>query len=285
MEGELIVVAVAAGVVVSLIVWRRYRLISLLPLIVVEPLGYLLKGWEMARIIGQEEKVIAAMTVFLRANSSEPCLVDEIVSSLVKLPCRQRGGSTLIDEKNLPLFGRRRTIVRTDGITSIVVGLPEETKDIVLLDGSQWREINRAIGRGYLPLVVGVLEKHSETSGARIEKHTLVGIVLVEGEMDDGAQRILRRFGANAIRFLTIAPVPLSEWIYCQLFPQYEPLASAASEVFKDTLSIKQREELIRQAQIIASADLEQRNMVWHIWRHIAPCKLHSTNPEDEELH
>lgn len=284
MEGAVFVVAVAAGVVVSLIVWRRYRIIGHSSLSVVEPLGFLLKSWQMARIIGEEDKTIAVLTVFLRANSSEPCLVDEIVSSLVKLPRRQKGGSALLEEKKLRLFGRVRTVARTDTIISIVVGLPEEAKDIVSLDGNQWREINRAAGRGYLPLVVGALEKHNGAPGARPEKHRLVGVVLVEGEMDEMAQKSLRQLGTSAVRFLTLSPAPLAEWIHCQLFPNDEPLVLAAQEAFRENLSIKQREELIQQAQIIASADLEQRNMVLHIWRHSTHCKLISHNPEDEEL-
>jgi|GEM_PF-2460769 len=283
MEGELIIVVLGV-VLVGLIAWRRAVYLRPLTGRVIEPLGFLYRDFSLARVVGDEDKTISALMSFARASSGAPTILDEIIEGVVTLPRRPSRPVSLLLEKPLAIIGRQRIFCRDKQTVSVLVGELEELKDQVpnLPEGWQ-QEARRAAGRGYLPLLVAVAEPGGKIHRALHATHQPLGLVLVEGDLDTARLKALNRWGEAAVRFLTFAPKELAQWLFVRVFPEADPL-TMSSQQLKDVRPLRQRDDLAKNATIIAGAGLEERYRTVNVWRHRESLELYSRNPEDEEL-
>ena len=243
-----------------------------------EPLGTLVKNWNLARFEGRKSEVER----YLETISTLDIGQEWLKTFLHLREGRGRVKTELIYFRPIGFLGCQVVFRLGRRVTPAVFGLGRAGGG----EGEGGRKIaktaNTAEKSGYLTFVLGVssLAKLPRENDLPNISHRLVGELVLEPELDKNFVAKIKGL-KTAPRFLTGAPVVWAENIYKEVFGV--PVVVSASGPRLNELSPKFAEEELRKAQVIAMADTKLKH--WAI-RLIAPDSsvMISSQEDDREL-
>lgn len=236
----------------------------------IEPLGLLLKDWQLARTIGSEGRLRELINYFAATELDHWSRLGEIIKSTD----RRQPKVALTKSQLLPLLGERREMTVDNKTVSIVIGLPTEIiGQIEAVDPKHAAEAARAETNGLLALHVGELIVHGETSQAT---HRYVGTLLYEPKFQPPAKLATLQ---NPRWLSVLPPALLAHYFQGE---QADGHAYAASEITQ--AGPQEAEERLAAARVIGSANLRDRYQILGQYQRHSICQLWSSNPEDKKL-
>lgn len=254
-------------------------------LMAIEPLGYLVSRWQVARIEPDNQSLTQLFKLLASINLSKGTLLEQvIISAATTVRLKSKTSVATLTEHRVvgPLAeqfiledGAKKQSVVIGSLEQIRLQIEEETLGN-FLNLSRSAEEN-----GYLPLAVASSISHGNDS-KRI-KHQLEGLVILEPKIDQTNLEAVRKLTGQSVRFLTVLPVRLAQHWYESAYPNRDCFGIEANALL--TLSpLKFAEADIEKAQVIGSADLNSRHRILRTWQRIFACTVLSVNPEDSDL-
>lgn len=234
-------------------------------LYVVEPFNLLLTNWQRARTVGEVAKTDLAMELFA-AGHVDPT---NPLTALIPSP-RPPVKADLLESTPLVLLGERRLLAKERQTLSIVVGLPAETKGLIV-DA----KAGEAESHGLLALTVG--SRSVAAHQAKNLPHTYLGSVLYEPTIQPWSLPT-----DATVCFLSLLPPELLSYYWTHYFPETAFEAVVAADILG--ASPTQAEWLLHKANVIGSASLRDRYQILNLFDKRFRCRLFSSSPADKQL-
>ena len=245
-------------------------------LYVVEPFNFLLTNWQKARVVGQENKTEEMLALFAAGHTDATNPLTSLAT-----PSQPPVKADLIESTSLPLLGERRVFEQDRKTISVVVGLPAETKGLIV--AGPLSSVSAAIddvktsdaeAHGLLALIVG---SRSISEASKNSTHHYLGTVLYEPSV----QAWHLPTDTSAIFLSLLSPELLAHY-WTHYFPDTEPELVTATDIL--SASPTQAEWLLNKANIIGSASLRDRYQLLNLLDKHYRCRLFSKNLADKQL-
>jgi len=248
-------------------------------LVVIEPMGTLIKDWHIARFEPNTEAVKKLLKALAGVNLSSGSLLESVIAnsaSQIRLKSKATKLTLLRYEAIGPLA--EQFVVEIGSATqSIIVGPLSQLTDRV--DDEKVDQFHHlsllAAEHGLLALTIATASVHNGSKS--LVKHRLEGLILLEPILD---RTVLP--ADEPVRFLTVAPLQFALQLYQELFSAGSHFGLNAGEL--TTLAPRYAEADLEKAVVIGSADLQARHRVLQSWHGHFACQYQTTNPEDQDL-
>ncbi len=216
---------------------------------IIEPLGLLIKSWQVARYTGQGSQVEAALKV-LAATKNSQSEVEKILPAMKgKLP-----KVALLDSRTLSLVGEQKLVEENSKKFSYIIGLASDVSAQLLLGAIEKKELEKleekAGHHGFLALFVGRSSVHGIGEKLASLQHVYLGAVLLEPALD---AKVLAKISAlpEPKKFITVLPTALAAWLAAK--------ADINGLVFSPspTISAEKFDQKVYDSAVIASTDAD----------------------------
>jgi len=294
MGGLILFVVAVAAVALVLLLATHHQEPKKPTKVIVEPLGYLIDHWLLARSFGSTTKVTETTGLFLSANLGVESPLAMILANLQLRSQKERTAAVgLIHQQRLGRISEQRVVERQGRVQSIIVGDIQEMKAHIsptkgsVKTGVSLEECQRqtamAGANGYLCLTVAVSAIHKKRGTAPPKVlHQLIGGIVLEPHLDQPHLSTLKPLASQPV-FLSVLPTTFLAHLFGRIFPTAILKATGATEIAA-AASPKEQEDILTTHQIIGEADQKFRYHTILFWQTRYHCQLLSTNPEDSQM-
>lgn len=253
-------------------------------LYVVEPLGFLVTSWQVARFEPDSQSAKRTFKLLARANLSKGTLLEQIIVSAagsVALKSKDTAG-TLVEHQSFGPLAEQFVLELGNKSQSILIGPLEQIEEFIVDERvAKYRALSkRSAENGYLALIIATSFVHGDK---KVTKHQIEAAVLLEPVIDEEQLAKLQQLGSVAIRFLSVTPVVIAAQLYEKVFPSQAHFDLNAKEL-ETLLPPKFAEADLEKAIVVGGADLIARHQSLRVWQRQFDCIVVSRNPEDREL-
>ncbi len=290
MEGIIFWLVPVILLVVFIIVALTHTRESAKPkLLLLEPVGTLIRSWHVARLIG-DQKVISQAVRLLRGRlTSDNKTFEQIVTAIVQEKTAAEPPE-LLHDASVGLWGVHRVFATGGRTISLVVGNASDvlasakyrTDGKSLLKKEDRLELEatakRAGEHGYLALAVAGRYVHSRTFEPT--DHSWFGLILLEPVFDQGVVDRLRLFKQSDLKLLSALPDEFLESLHAQVRGN-RAFEGVPKEVGNHP---RQKEERWLSSSTIGAANFVERYSAVRFLSERQDCRVVSANPDDREL-
>ncbi len=254
-------------------------------LYVIEPLGFLVKSWQVARFEPDSQSIRRMFKLLATSNLSEGTMLERIVVSAAdSISLKSKGATgTLVERQSFGSLSVRMVLETGNKTRSFLIGPLEQIEGLVS-DGAitKYRALSRkSAEHGYLALTVAASFLHGEKR--KMNQHQIEGTVVLEPVVDENQLARLRTFGQTQVRFLTLLPIGTATHLYGLTFSAKTPFGLDAKDL-ETLLPPKFAESDLEKAVVVGGADLIARHQTLRVWQRRFDCVVVSVNPEDRDL-
>ena len=254
-------------------------------LYVIEPLGWLVTTWQVARFEPNTQSLARLFKVLASSNLSKGTLLEQIiVSAAGALRIKsQTTSATLIEHQSIGPLAERFVLEISTKTQSVIVGPLEQIGSLVEDENmAKYRILSqKSADHGYLALTIATAFVHGDKP--KRTKHRIEGLVVIEPKVAVDRAATLQKLGQDSVRFLSVAPVGFTRHLYQQIFPDQAPFGLDAKEL-ETVLPPKFAEADLEKAGVVGGADIVARHQALRTWQRRFDCVVVSINPEDRDL-
>lgn len=254
-------------------------------LTVIEPLGWLVKSWQVARFEPDNQSLTRLFKVLASSNLSKGTLLEQIIVSAagsIRLKSKPNAG-ILVEHQSVGPLAEQFILEIGTKTQSVLVGPLEQIENLVDDDKiAKYRALSQqSAEHGYLALTIATCFVHGDKP--KKTKHQVEGVIVLEPKIDQDQAARLQKNSQQPIRFLTVLPVCMATNLYSQVFPDQTPFGLNAKEL-ETILPPKFAEADLDKAAVVGGADLIARHQALRVWQQKYTCTVISVNPEDRDL-
>lgn len=280
MEGTLFwLVPVLLGVAVALLLRQRPKRKNTLTL--VEPLGWLMESWHLARFIDDKTEGAKLWWLLKRTEAEDSGPLEELIRH-TSLKSQVPEELELLEVEGIGALSRRYILQSPTGSKrSVVVGPPCQLQGYLAdKDHKRYLELARQSAKqGFLAIAIADCFIHGPDR-KKAHEHELVDLALLEPVMHGERQKALKR--ETNVKFLTVLPDDFA----CHIFETHNSKtcfaidAPTASRLFPPSFA----EAELEKAHVIGNADLRLRHQALRTFERKFDCAIVSNNHEDKHL-
>lgn len=272
-------------VLILLVLAILARQVTKQPLTVIEPLGWLVKSWQVARFEPNTQSLAQLFKALASSNLSRGTLLEQIIVSAagsIRLKSKATA-ATLVEHQSIGPLAEQFVLMLGTKKQSVLIGPLEQIEGLVDDEKiAKFRALSqKSAENGYLALTMAASFVHGDKPNKT--KHQIEGIVVLESNIDQGQLAQLQRFNHEQTRFLTVLPVGVAAHLYGQVFPDKSHFGLNAKEL-ETLLPPKFAEADLDKAVVVGGADLIARHQALRVWQQKHSCVVVSVNPEDRDL-
>lgn len=255
------------------------------PLTVTEPLGWLVKSWQVARFEPDTQSLARLLKMISNSNLSRGTLLEQIIVSAAG-PLRLKSKATvasLVEHQSVGPMAEQFILALGTKNQSVLIGPLEQIESLVDDEKiTKYRALSqKSAEHGYLALTIATSFLHGDKS--KSVKHQIEGIIVLESNIDQSQVALLQKVGHLQTRFLTVLPVGVVSHLYSQVFPSQTQFGFNAKEL-ETLLPPKFAEADLEKAVVVGGADIVARHQALRVWQQKYNCVVVSVNPEDRDL-
>ncbi|MEK7201922.1 MAG: hypothetical protein AAB669_00070 [Patescibacteria group bacterium] len=272
-------------VLILLVLAILARQVTKQPLTVLEPLGWLVTSWQVARFEPNNQPLARLFKVLASSNLSRGTLLEQIIVSAagsIRLKSKATTG-ILVEHQSVGPLAEQSLLALGTKKQSVLVGPLEQIENLVDDEKiAKFRALSqKSAEHGYLALAIASSFLHGNKSTCA--KHQIEGIVVLEPNVDQIQLALLQKISREQTRFLTVLPVGVGTHLYSQVFPHQTQFGLNAKEL-ETLLPPKFAEADLDKAAVVGGANLIARHQALRVWQQKHNCVLVSVNPEDRDL-
>ena len=272
-------------VLILLVLAILARQVTKQPLTVIEPLGWLVTSWQVARFEPNSQSLARLFKVLASSNLSKGTLLEQIIVSAagsIRLKSKAIAG-TLVEHQSIGPLAEQFILALGTKKQSVLVGPLEQIESLVDDEKiAKYRALSQqSAEHGYLALTLATSFVHGDKPKAI--KHRIEGVVVLEPRVDQDQVALIQKISQKAIRFLTVLPVAVATQLHGQVSPDQTPFGLNAKEL-ETLLPPKFAEADLEKATVVGGADIVARHQALRVWQQKYNCVVVSVNPEDRDL-
>lgn len=254
-------------------------------LTVIEPLGWLVRNWQVARLEPNNQTLAELFKVIASSNLSKGTLLEQIIVSAarsIRLKSKA-SAATLVEHQSIGPLAEQFVLTLGTKKKSVIIGPLEQIESLADDEKiSKMRTLSqKSAENGYLALVIATSFVHGDRP--KKSKYQIEGLVVLEPVIDQDIVAVLKQTKHKPIRFLTVLPVGVASHLYTQVFPDKAHFNLNAKEL-ETLLPPKFAEADLEKAIVVGGADLVARHQALRVWQRQYDCIVVSRNPEDRDL-
>ncbi|MDP3992864.1 MAG: hypothetical protein Q8Q05_01460 [bacterium] len=254
-------------------------------LTVIEPLGWLVKSWQVARFEPNNQTLAGLFKVIASSNLSKGTLLEQIIVSAagsVRLKSKA-AAATLVEHQSIGPLAEQFVLRFGAKKQSVLIGPLEQIEGLVDDDTiAKFRALSqKSAQNGYLALTIATSFLHGDKP--QKTNHQIEGTVVLESSIDQSRVAQIQKIDHDQARFLTVLPFGVAMHLYGHVFPNQTPFGLNAKEL-ETLLPPKYAEADLEKAAVVGAADIVARHQTLRVWQQKHSCVVVSVNPEDRDL-
>lgn len=275
-------------VIFSLIVINHSRDPVRRKLLLVEPLGALIPRWRAVRMIGDMNQLRHALAWLAQSRLTDLSPFEHLLAHEDALPAGQ--STPLLFRQTIGTWGEQRVLQRGGRTISIIAGDVEavlaasryRSDGRILLTESDRAEHRltaaRAGEHGYLAFAVA--QRHFHTRLFEPDKHTWLGLVLLEPVYDQALINQLKQIEPSRLKLLSVLPIEFLHGVMTKMrgASQFAGIPSRAST------TPQEEEQVWEHSPAIGGADATKRHTICRYFESRRNCRMLSALPMDKNL-
>lgn len=272
-------------VLILLVLAMSARKTTKQPLKVIEPLGWLVTSWQVARFEPNTQSLTQLFKVLASSNLSKGTLLEQIIVSAagsIRLKSKATV-ATLAEHQLVGPLAEQFVLTLGTKKQSVLIGPLEQIESLVDDEKiAKFRALSqKSAQNGYLALTMATSFVHGDRS--KKTKHQIEGVVVLEPSIDQSRVAQIQKIDHDQTRFLTVLPFGVATHLYGQVFPDQTPFGLNAKEL-ETLLPPKYAEADLEKAAVVGGADIVARHQALRVWQQKHSCVVVSVNPEDRDL-
>ena len=278
-------------VVIFLIVLTQHK-VSIKPkLFIIEPLLYLIKKWQLARIEGDEKNTRRLFSYWLPGLEMQRSIVEQLVRQVdFNRPVIPDESIAILNQRTLPFWAEERELELRAKKSSVLAGPISEVIEycdadtrgkLTREDIDSWRKkADKAYANGFWALA---LAESSSAQALESKKYKLIGLMILEPVINKKAEAVLRRMTAvGQVKFLSFLPASFIERLVQKIFPSRKVQTINGQELSK--LSPIKQEAAMDSKEIFGEMAAKNRYYIVRHYRSRYSLTVASLVPSDDEL-
>ena len=253
-------------VVIFLIVMIQYKVSDKPKIFIVEPLLYLIKKWEMARIEGNEKNINRLFSYWLPGLEMQRSIIEQLVRQVnFRIPVIPDKKITILNQKTLPFWAEERELEIWGKKTSVLAGPISEVIKYCDVDvggnltkekTNVWlKKADNAYANGFLALAFA--ESSTKEALDNI-KYKFTGLMILEPVIDKKAEGTIRQMTAiGKVKIISFLPANFIEQLMQKIFPSRKDRIISGQELSK--LSPKKQETAMDDGTIFGEITTKNR--------------------------
>lgn len=278
-------------IVIFLIVLSQNKVSNKPKVFVVEPLLFLVKKWELARIEGDDKRTRRLMGYWLPGLEMQQSIIEQLARQIiVRPPIVPDKNITILNQKILPFWAEERELNVQGKKSSIIAGpiselikycdsdikgkLSKEQVDAWL------KKTDKVHSNGFLAVAFA---ESSSKEALETKKYKLVGLAILEPVLDKNAELKIRQMSsAGKIKIVSLLPATLAEQLMQKVFPSRKDTVISGGQLSK--LSPKKQEDAMDNSTIFGEVAVKNRYYIARHFRRDNYLTIVSNVPGDSEL-
>ena len=254
-------------------------------LIVIEPVGSVIKDWLIIRSEPAEASVL--LQSISSAFIEDEATISTILAQALKRNISSENKAKLLPVEELSLSGVLSASIdssESKNSRTILVGLvstikPFLTKNELLT--THVKLLSDSANNGFLALAVAERVNHHSTK--RKNSFRLVGTIIIEPIFADDLINKLNRLEIRSLKILTELPDQLAVQIFNKLNDK-NTVKSVSATTLKEVRQIKYAEAELEEVDILSEANHEQKHFALRTWQRQHQVIFLSKSEEDQSL-
>lgn len=258
--------------VIFLVVISQNKVSDKPKVFLVEPLLFLVKKWELARIEGDEKKTKRLLSYWLPGLEMQQSIIEQLTRQInVRPPIIPDKSIIILNQKTLPFWAEERELDLRGKKTSVLAGpiselikyCDSDTKGPLSREQTEaWlKKIDNVYANGFLAVAFA---ESSSKEALNTRKYRLIGVTILEPGINTKNQQKIRQMSSiGKIKIISFLPAALAEHIMQKVFPSRKDAVISGLQLSK--LTPKKQEEAMDSSTIFGEIDAKNR---YYIARH-----------------